>query len=59
MDGPRDCHTEWSQSDIEREISCGITYMQNLKWYNELNFQNRNPTRRLREQASGTERVSS
>ena len=30
MDGPRDCHTEWSKSDTERQISC-ITYMWNLK----------------------------
>ena len=22
MDGPRDCHTEWSKSDRERQISC-------------------------------------
>ena len=33
MDGPRDCHTEWSKSDRERQISC-IAYMWNLKnWY--------------------------
>ena len=31
MDGPRDCHTEWSKSDREREISYDITYLQNLK----------------------------
>ena len=27
MHGPRDCHTEWSKSDTERQISydiCGI-----------------------------------
>ena len=28
MDGPRDCHTEWSSSDRERQY---VTYMQNLK----------------------------
>ena len=28
---PRDCHTEWSKSDREREISYDIAYMQNLK----------------------------
>ena len=27
MDGPRDCHTEWSKSDTERQISYDIAYM--------------------------------
>ena len=31
MDGPRDCHTEWSKSDQERETSHDIPYMQTLK----------------------------
>ena len=31
MDGPRDCHTEWRKSDTERQISCDIAYMWNLK----------------------------
>ena len=31
MDGPKDCHTEWSQSDREGEISDDIPYMWNLK----------------------------
>ena len=31
MDGPRDCHTEWSKSDRDRQISNDITYMWNLK----------------------------
>ena len=31
MDGTRDCHTEWSKSDREGEISYGIPYMQNVK----------------------------
>ena len=31
MDGPRDYHTKWSKSDRERQISCDITYMWNLK----------------------------
>ena len=30
-DGPRDCHTEWSKSDTERQISYDITYMRNVK----------------------------
>ena len=33
-DGPRDCHTEWSKSDRERQMSYDIAYMWNLKnWY--------------------------
>ena len=32
MDGPRDCHTKWSKSDRERQISYDITYMWNLKY---------------------------
>ena len=31
MDGPRDCDTEWSKSDTERQISYDIAYLWNLK----------------------------
>ena len=31
MDGPRDYHTKWSESDRERQIPYDITYMWNLK----------------------------
>ena len=31
MDGPRDCHTEWSKSDRERQISYAIAYIWNIK----------------------------
>ena len=31
IDGPRDCHTEWSKSDREEEISHDIPYLQTLK----------------------------
>ena len=31
MDETRDCHTERSKSDRERQISYDITYMWNLK----------------------------
>ena len=31
MDGPRECHTEWSKSDREGEILYNISYMWNLK----------------------------
>ena len=43
MDGPRDCHTEWSKSERERQISYDITYMWNLKkGYKWTYLQNRN-----------------
>ena len=32
MDGPRDCHTELSQSDTEEELSYDIPYMWNLNY---------------------------
>ena len=31
MDGPKDCHTEWSKSDRKGEISYDVSYMWNLK----------------------------
>ena len=31
MDGPRECHTEWSKSATERQISYDIAYVWNLK----------------------------
>ena len=31
MDGPRDCHTECSRSDTERQISYDIAFRWNLK----------------------------
>ena len=42
MDGPRDCHTEWSKS--ERQVSYDTTYMWNLKkrGYKWTYLQNRN-----------------
>ena len=43
MNGPRDCHNEWSKSDTERQTSYNITYMWNLKnWYKWTYLQNRN-----------------
>ena len=43
MDGPRDCHAEWSKPDREKQIY-DITYMWNLKkiWYKWIYIQNRN-----------------
>ena len=31
VNGPRDCHTEWSKSDREGQISYAITFMWKLK----------------------------
>ena len=47
MDGPRDCHTERSQSDREG-ISYNNPYMWNLK-RNDTNELNKTETHRLRE----------
>ena len=38
MDGPRDCNTEWSKSDTERQISYDITYMWNQKKRVQMNL---------------------
>ena len=32
MDGPRDCHAEWSKSEREKQVPYDITYMWNLKY---------------------------
>ena len=43
MDEPRECHTKWSKSDRESQVSHDIAYLQNLKkWYKWTYFQNRN-----------------
>ena len=34
MDKSRDCHTEWSKSDTEREISDNIAYKWNFYFKN-------------------------
>ena len=42
VDGPRDCHTEWSKSETERQISYDIAYMWALrKGYKWTYLQNR------------------
>ena len=42
VDGPRDCHTEWSKSEREKQISYNITYMWNLEeWYRWTYLQSR------------------
>ena len=30
MDEPRDCHTEWGESDTERQITYDISYIRSL-----------------------------
>ena len=43
MDGPRECHTEWSKPERGKQISCNNAYMQNLeKWYRWSYLQSRN-----------------
>ena len=43
VDGPRDCHTEWSKSERENQVWDMNTYMWNLeKWYRWSYLQNRN-----------------
>ena len=43
MDGPRDCDTEWSKTERERQISYDSTHMWNLKKsYKWTYLQNRN-----------------
>ena len=43
VDGPRDCHTEWSKSEREKQISYIIAYMWNLeKWHRWTYLQSRN-----------------
>ena len=53
MDGPRDCHTEWSKSDRERQISYDITYMWNQKNDTVNLFTKEKQTHRLREWTYG------
>ena len=48
MDGPRECHTEWSKSDREEEISYDIPYMWNLKRSDTNELTKQKATHRLR-----------
>ena len=42
MDGPRECHAQWSKSEREKQISHINVYMWNLeKWYRQPYLQNR------------------
>ena len=43
VDGPRDCHTEWSKSETEKQISYINAYMWILeKWYRWTSLKCRN-----------------
>ena len=43
MDGPRECYTEWSKSEREKQILYNNAYMWNLeKWYRWSYLQSRN-----------------
>ena len=53
MDGPRDCHTEWSKSDREGEISYDIPYIPNLKRNDTNELTKQKETHRLRKQTHG------
>ena len=48
MDEPRECHTEWSKSDTEGEISYDIPYMWNLKRSDTNEFTKQKEIHRLR-----------
>ena len=49
MDGPKHCHTEWSQLDRERQTSYDTTYIWNLKDMIQTNLFIKQQTHRLRE----------
>ena len=53
MDRPRDCLTEWSNSDRGREISYDIPYMWNLKRNDANEHIYKTETYRLREPTYG------
>ena len=55
MDGPRDCHTEWSKSEREKQISyimhiCGIW----KNWYRRSYLQSRNRDTDIENKRMGT-----
>ena len=51
---PRDCHTEWSKPEREKQISYINAYMWNLeKWHRWTGLQRRNKRHRCREQKYG------
>ena len=53
MNGPRNCHTEWSKSDREGEILYDIPYLWNLKINDTSELTKQKETHRLREGTCG------
>ena len=49
LNGSRDCHTEWRQSDREGEILYDIPYLKNLKRNDTSEFIKQKQTHRLRQ----------
>ena len=59
VDGPRDCHTEWSNSEREKQISYINAYMWNLeKWYRWTSLQGRNRDTDVENKCMDTKRGS-
>ena len=53
MDGPWECHTEWSKLDREGKILYYIPYMWNQKRNNRNELTKQKETHRLRKQTYG------
>ena len=53
MDGPRDCHTEWSKSAREGEISYAIPDMWSIKRNDTDELTKQKKTHRLRKRTYG------
>ena len=59
VDGPRDCHTDWSKSERETRVSHINAYMWHLeKWYSWSNLQSRNRDTDAENKHMGTKRRS-
>ena len=55
VDGSRDCHTEWSKSEREKQISYINAYMWNLeKWYRWTGLEGRNCDTDVENKSMGT-----
>ena len=53
MDGPRDYHTKWSESERERQVPHDIIYMWNLKYDTNQHIYKTKTTHKYREQTCG------
>ena len=56
MDGLWDCHTEWSKSDKEREMSCDVSYAESKNMIQMYLFTKQKQTHRHRKQTYGYQR---